>query len=277
MLPTGKRALGGEVVQDERGYEYVTAPGVPRKRAPPAIDHEAQAQEGLPFVMSLPGVRDSFVREGLTIKEAKALVLTNKELAENEALKKQIAFGHFQRLRGHPYLYRYDPVYDPKAGWPQPIAARNFNFGQVLNFGDGEGSTAEFPQEWKLAEWKRLTPKVQKDLRQTMLELGGVYWEPHPELAIAHHGPNVVKQDPYVTLPLKKGAAVSVVTPREVYTVNDSWRRYDVPTNRRELSTGPIHGPGVVLFDRPGTVQAIHEAHPGKMSRYHIAGRDTPV
>ena len=156
------------VVQDQSGDLYRTT-DTPLQR----IGHTAQYQNLLLLALTQPMVQASLAKAGnLRMRDVARLNMVSKEIARSEdrGLQREVAFGHFARLRDYPYLYRYDPVYDPAHGFPPQnggiafpgppagFPARDFHYVQPLSFGDQTNSNPTFPQEWALAELKRLTP-----------------------------------------------------------------------------------------------------------------------
>ena len=253
----------------------------PRKKRAPAINEQQQYFNLLIYALSLPGVLDSLAQDGaLQMRDVAKLKQVSKELRDNVALQEKVASGHFRRLRGYPYLYRYDPVYDPNVGFPQPVAARNFNFVQALGFGNQAHSNPSFPQEWALSEIRRLTPDAIKDLviKAADRGVGGAPFH------------SVASQFATAFLPLTDQAVQSdgrgpTIPGNQASTNNpQQFGRYEMPRDRRMLSQNRSHvnsnlfGDGILLFDRLGIpgVQQLNPAHPGKISRYQVAGPRGP-
>ena len=66
-------------------------------------------------------VQASLAKAGnLRMRDVARLNMVSKEIGldPDRGLQREVAFGHFARLRDYPYLYRYDPVYDPAHGFP---------------------------------------------------------------------------------------------------------------------------------------------------------------
>jgi hypothetical protein len=199
--------------------------------------------------------------------------MVSKEIGldPSKGLQREVAFGHFARLRDYPYLYRYDPVYDPAYGFPQAAPARDFHYVQPLSFGDQTNSNPTFPQEWALAELKRLTPAAIKELVIKAADRG-VGGQPFHTLAAL---------SPQAYLPLTNQAVAGdgrgASIPGGAAALNNPqlFGRYDMPMNRIHLAESALHGDGVVLYDRMGTpgVNQLNPTQPGKISRYQVATR----
>ena len=143
------------VVQDQSGDLYRTT-DTPLQR----IGHTAQYQNQLLLALAQPMVQASLAKAGnLRMRDVARLNMVSKEIGldPDRGLQREVAFGHFARLRDYPYLYRYDPVYDPAHGFPPQAGiafpgppagfpARDFHYVQPLSFGDQTNSNPTFPR-----------------------------------------------------------------------------------------------------------------------------------
>ena len=144
---------------------------------------------------------------------------------------------------------------------------------------DQTHSNPTFPQEYTLAETKRLTPDA---IRELVIKAAdrGVGGAPYY---------SVRAQFPGVVLPLNPDAVRSdgrgPSIPSHIANVDpQNFRRYEMPRNRRMLAQNNqvdnynLRGDGIVLYDRMGTpgVQQLNPTEPGKFSRYQVAGPGGP-
>jgi len=252
-----------------------------------------QYQNLLLHALSLPAVQKSLAQDGnLRMRDIAKLNMVSKEIGldPDKGLQKEVAFGHFARLRDYPYLYRYDPVYDPAHGFPPQnggifpgppagFPARDFHYVQPLSFGDQTNSNPTFPQEWALAELKRLTPAAIKELVIKALDrgVGGPPYHSVPAARAVTYLPltaQAVASDGRG--PVIPGLHSSVQNPQQI-------GRYELPRTRHMLAGGlvlgrpqqraDLRGDGILLFDRMGTpgVSQLNPTQPGKISRYQVA------
>lgn len=266
------------VVQDQSGDLYRTT-DTPLQR----IGHTAQYQNQLLLALAQPMVQASLAKAGnLRMRDVARLNMVSKEIGldPDRGLQREVAFGHFARLRDYPYLYRYDPVYDPAHGFPPQAGiafpgppagfpARDFHYVQPLSFGDQTNSNPTFPQEWALAELKRLTPAVLRELVTKAVDRG-VGGPPYHTVSASV---------PRAYLPLTNQAVATdgrgATIPGAAQHLNNPqlFGRYEMPRNRLQLAQSDLDGDGVVLYDRMGTpgVSQLNPTEPGKISRYQVA------
>ena len=156
------------------------------------------------------------------------------------------------------------------------MQARNFRFVQPLAFDDNTHSNPTFPQEYSLVETKRLKPGAIKDLVFKTADRG-VGGPPYQSVT-TQYATAFLPLTPQAVASDRRGPRIDGIVASN--TSPQLFGRYEMPRNRRMLSQNRPHakanlfGDGILLFDRLGTpgVQQLNTRHPGKFSRYQIAG-----